>query len=218
MTEYTTQDKSKMSRTIFEIDIEGIVSEKKELQLVDEPLPMSENPDPNWVCDAVLTDRFGTIPLTLWKRDALDVQVGDYIRIESGHAWHGGVTKGYEELGGRLRIISRANSQRVSEETYDRIKRFEEEFYRLKENNVDPDWYLSQNGAKLVDASKRGNELYELSGLVPERTLKILKYKDPSTQQIYFCFVPDYIERPDEGMAWKFHLTEEEYENLNQEA
>tara|TARA_Y100000590_G_C15655566_1_gene990466 strand:+ start:535 stop:1191 length:657 start_codon:yes stop_codon:yes gene_type:complete len=218
LTEYTTQDKSEMKKSIFAIDIEGIVSEKNPPQLVNEPQSMSENPYPNWVSDAKLTDKFGEISLTLWKRDAIDVQVGDYIRIENGHEWHGGVTKGYEELGGKLHIISRANNLHVSTEIFARIKKFENEFNRLKENNDDPELFLSEHGAKFIDASSRGNELYELSGLIPERTLKILKYRDPSTNELYFCFVPDHIEKPDEGMAWKFHLTEYEYENLAREA
>ena len=47
---------------------------------------------------------------------------------------------------------------------------------------------------------------------------RFVKYKDPSTDRIYWSFVPDDILTADEGMAWKFQLEEKEYENLDGEA
>ena len=127
----------------------------------------------------------------------------------------------------------------------------------------EPKWFLVASGAKLIDASKRGNELYGIdmqttltvhypTGLestyydglpdldkflsevfttpvdsVPpsfpnflnnRNTLKILFYSDPSTNQLYISFVPYYIKKADDGMAWKFQLTRDEYDGLVSEA
>ena len=46
---------------------------------------------------------------------------------------------------------------------------------------------------------------------------RVVKYKDPSTDRIYWCCVPPEIQTADEGMAWKFGLTVEEYLNLEAE-
>ena len=80
------------------------------------------------------------------------------------------------------------------------------------------DKLLMELGANLIEKSRRGNELYALSCIIPTRTLKLLKYSDPSTGRIYVCFVPDTIETPDAGMSWKFQITDEEYKYLNVEA
>ena len=71
---------------------------------------------------------------------------------------------------------------------------------------------------ELIDASRRGNELYSIDSIIPGRTLKILKYKDASTSQPYISFVPNYMEKADEAMAWKFSLSGNEYGMLGGEA
>ena len=68
---------------------------------------------------------------------------------------------------------------------------------------------INELDAKLINRSKRGNEL---------RNAKILRYSDPSTGEIYADFVPEEIESADAAMAWKFYLTEEEYDGLEVEA
>ena len=55
-------------------------------------------------------------------------------------------------------------------------------------------------------------------GRTTGRMMKILYYRDPSTKEAYISFVPDEINKADEAMAWKFHLTPEEYDRLNIEA
>jgi hypothetical protein len=71
---------------------------------------------------------------------------------------------------------------------------------------------LKKTKAVLIDKSKRGNELYELA-LIPNYPLKYLKYEDPSTAgKTYGCYVPSEINSADAGMAWKFYITEEEYQ------
>jgi len=71
--------------------------------------------------------------------------------------------------------------------------------------------------AQLIDKSKRGNELYKIELIIWGRTLKLLKYKDPSTERIYVSFVRYECEKADEAMAWKFQLSEEEYRLLKVE-
>jgi hypothetical protein len=77
---------------------------------------------------------------------------------------------------------------------------------------------LQEAGAQRIDKSERGNELYKIENLIGGRTLKLLKYKDPSTERIYVSFVPYEYEKADEAMAWKFQLSESEYKLLNVEA
>ena len=85
----------------------------------------------------------------------------------------------------------------------------------LQLRDEDPDLFLHEIKAKLKKYSKRGNELYEANGLLPnKKKLKILKYRDPSTDRIYISFVPEHLNDPDEAMAWKFSITKQQYQNL----
>jgi hypothetical protein len=77
---------------------------------------------------------------------------------------------------------------------------------------------LQEAGAKRIDKSERGNELYKIENLIRGRTLKLLKYKDHSTDRIYVSFVPYQYEKADAAMAWKFQLSEGEYKLLKIEA
>ena len=75
---------------------------------------------------------------------------------------------------------------------------------------------IDELDAKLIDRSKRGNELFEVDLFEPSNA-KILRYTDPSTNEVYADFVPDEIDNADAAMAWKFYLTEEEYDGLSVE-
>jgi len=78
---------------------------------------------------------------------------------------------------------------------------------------------IEELGAKLVDKSQRGNELYVIRDtLINGRSLKILKYKCPSTDRLYHSFVPDDTYNADYAMAWKFNLNLDEYAMLEIEA
>ena len=81
---------------------------------------------------------------------------------------------------------------------------------------------LREARAQLIDKSKRGNELYKIEDDMlierDSRPLKLLKYKDLSTDRIYVSFVPYEYEKADAAMAWKFQLSEEEYKLLKTEA
>ena len=98
-----------------------------------------------------------------------------------------------------------------------RIQEFERNFNT--HGKSDPEYFFHVTlDTELIDASRRGNELYSIDSIIPGRTLKILKYKDASTSQPYISFVPNYMEKADEAMAWKFSLSENEYGGISGEA
>ena len=76
---------------------------------------------------------------------------------------------------------------------------------------------------RLIDRSKRGNELYEVDMFQPNNA-KILRYRDPSTGEIYAQTVAEHDEKgedintADAAMAWKFWLSEDEYDGMGIEA
>ena len=110
----------------------------------------------------------------------------------------------------------------VTPEEYKRMREFERSFNSLRTKS-DPEYFLHvTSGAQLIDASRRGNELYSIDTIIHGRSFKILKYRDPSTKvqdpttgewvgQLYISFVPEHINKADHGMAWKFRLTPGEY-------
>jgi len=123
-----------------------------------------------------------------------------------------------KKLRGRKRTVrsERSTTRAISDELpgwgWREIRDFENRFRTMRDE--DPDQILVEAGAKLKNFSKRGNELYEAKRIIRNRTLKILKYVDPSTGRIYISFVPDHINDADEAMAWKFNITKQEYQNL----
>ena len=99
---------------------------------------------------------------------------------------------------------------RVTPEEYRRMQAFERSFATVGKS--DPEYFLHvTSGAKLIDASRRGNELYSIDTIIRGRSLRLVKYRDPSTGQAYVCFVPSHINKADHGMAWKLRLTSREY-------
>ena len=99
---------------------------------------------------------------------------------------------------------------RVTPEEYRRMQAFERSFTAVGKS--DPEYFLHvTSGAKLIDASRRGNELYSIDTIIRGRSLRLVKYRDPSTGQPYICFVPNHINKADHGMAWKLRLTPREY-------
>ena len=101
------------------------------------------------------------------------------------------------------------------------MQEFERNFTTVGKS--DPEYFLHvTSGAKLIDASRRGNELYSINTIIRGRSLRLLKYRDTSTKvqdiltgewigQPYVCFVPEHFNKADHAMAWKFRLTPREY-------
>lgn len=78
---------------------------------------------------------------------------------------------------------------------------------------------IKELDAKLIDESARGNKLYAIVGILPnDREVRMVAYGDPSTERFYASMVPNDIEKADAAMAWKFSLTEEQYDKLKVEA
>jgi hypothetical protein len=84
----------------------------------------------------------------------------------------------------------------------------------------------------LISRSARGNALYEMlyDQVFPNRDYwynrggknpRFLTYTCPSTGRFYACLIPHDAANgkdPDAMMAWKFHLTTQQYANLTAEA
>ena len=85
--------------------------------------------------------------------------------------------------------------------------------------NVDFEELEAHTLLRKLDESDKGNELYQIQLDADGEKIfpRFVKYKDPSTDRIYWSFVPDDILTADEGMALKFGLTVEEYLNLEAE-
>ncbi len=99
------------------------------------------------------------------------------------------------------------------------IQNMEQRMVALKLLN--PVTLLEGTGAKLLNRSNRGNELYLIKGLFSQPAY-FLKYVCPSTGRIYISGIdPEFAqENPlaDSCMAWKHQLTDEEYAQLEIEA
>jgi len=92
------------------------------------------------------------------------------------------------------------------------ISNVEERAKKLQEMGVEK--LLKKSKANILNTSLRGNSLYVIDEMIPNYELKYLVYEDPSTKgKIYGCFVPSEFTTADQAMAWKFYLTENEYEN-----
>mgnify|MGYP001175747254 FL=1 len=123
-----------------------------------------------------------------------------------------------KKLKDRKRTVrsERSTTQSLSDELpgwgWREVRDFQNRFQSMRDE--DPDQILVEAGATLKDFSKRGNELYETRRIIRNRTLKILKYVDPSTGRTYISFVPDHINDADAAMAWKFSITKQQYRDL----
>ena len=79
---------------------------------------------------------------------------------------------------------------------------------------------LKESKTKLLDKSKRGNELYIVKGIFNQDAY-FLKYTCPSTGRIYVSGIDPEIGKQgsaDNSMAWKFQLEKSDYEKLIIEA
>lgn len=65
---------------------------------------------------------------------------------------------------------------------------------------------------RLVHQTGR-NMLYSLDGVF-KKSMKVLRYRCPSTNREYFKFVPPDMTDADHAQAWSFQLTPEEYESI----
>jgi len=88
---------------------------------------------------------------------------------------------------------------------------------------VGPERLIEEAGAKLIDKSKKGNELYMIAEKegVFRQDAYFLKYEDPSTDRVYVSGVDPSVgseKDADKAMAWKFHMTKDEYLDMKVQA
>jgi len=108
-----------------------------------------------------------------------------------------------------------------------KLKNMEQRYIAL--DMFGPDEVVKQTKATLIDVYKSTSEnlkkdteieLWEIpkGQLIENRSVKMLKYKDPSTGRPYFSYVTADIMTAKDGMAWKFQITPEQYSSLKQQA
>ena len=116
----------------------------------------------------------------------------------------------------RSTTIANPNTMTVTAEVAKRIQEYENDFNTMGQS--DPEYFLVKWNAEFIDSSKRGNEIYANSTIIPGRTLKLVKYRDPSTGQLYLVHVPDGINDPDDGVGWTLGLSGDDYRGMGGEA
>ena len=116
----------------------------------------------------------------------------------------------------RSTTIANPNTTTVTLEVANRIREYENDFKTMGQS--DPEYFLVKWNAEFIDSSKRGNELYANRTIIPGRTLKLVKYPDTSTGQLYLVHVPDGINDPDDGVGWTLGLSGDDYRRMGDEA
>ena len=151
------------------------------------------------LCGAVVLfwSIFWAVRLYRRRSQRRDDNVKDIIELTTdGHAQHS-VT------------IANLNTTTVTAEVAKRIREYENDFNTMGQS--DPEYFLVKWNAEFIDSSKRGNELYGNSTIIPGRTLKLVKYPDTSTGQLYLVHIPDGINDPDDGVGWTLGLSGDDY-------
>ena len=116
----------------------------------------------------------------------------------------------------RSTTIANLNTTTVTAEVAKRIREYENDFNTMGQS--DPEYFLVKWNAEFIDSSRKGNEIYANSSIIPGRTLKLVKYRDPSTGTLYLVHVPDGINDPDDGVGWTLGLSGDDYRGMGGEA
>ena len=113
-------------------------------------------------------------------------------------------------------VLANPNTTTVTAEVAKRIREYENDFNTMGQS--DPEYFLVKWNAEFIDSSRKGNEIYQNTTIIPGRTLKLVKYRDPSTGQLYLVHVPDGINDPDDGVGWTLGLSGDDYRGMGGEA
>ena len=116
----------------------------------------------------------------------------------------------------RSTTIANPNTMTVTAEVAKRIREYENDFNTMGQS--DPEYFLVKWNAEFIDSSRKGNEIYQNTTIIPGRTLKLVKYRDPSTGTLYLVHVPDGINDPDDGVGWTLGLSGDDYKGMGGEA
>jgi len=112
-------------------------------------------------------------------------------------------------------LFKKVSKRNITPKEILQIKNIEQRYIALRMYGFEK--LFNELPNKLLDKSKRGNELYDLV-IDDNLTAKVLKYKCPSTDRVYLSAVPFDMTKADQSMAWKFGMNENEYELLRVEA
>ena len=96
------------------------------------------------------------------------------------------------------------------------VRNIEKRTNMLKKMGVEK--FIEATEAILIDGNDRGIELYSSDKIIEGKVVKFLIYRDTSTNEPYISYVKPSCNTADEGMAWKHHLTVEQYRRLKIEA
>jgi hypothetical protein len=113
-------------------------------------------------------------------------------------------------------VLANPNTTTVTAEVAKRIREYENDFNTMGQS--DPEYFLVKWNAEFIDSSRKGNEIYQNTTIIPGRTLKLVKYRDPSTGTLYLVHVPDGINDPDDGVGWTLGLSGDDYRGMGGEA
>ena len=113
-------------------------------------------------------------------------------------------------------VLANPNTTTVTAEVAKRIREYENDFNTMGQS--DPEYFLVKWNAEFIDSSRKGNEIYQNTTIIPGRTLKLVKYRDPSTGTLYLVHVPDGIDDPDDGVGWTLGLSGDDYKGMGGEA
>gem|GEM_PF-6456138 len=96
------------------------------------------------------------------------------------------------------------------------IKNIEKRTNMLKKMGVEK--FIESTEAVFIDSNDRGIELYSSDKIIENKVVRFLVYRDTSTNEPYISYVKPDCESADEGMAWKHHLSIEQYRRLKVES
>jgi hypothetical protein len=112
-------------------------------------------------------------------------------------------------------LFDKITKKEISAQEVVRLENIEQRYIALK--TIGAEKILKELDAELIHKTDR-NELYGLDGIIKDKTIKMLKYKCPSTGREYVKFVPYEMKNADEAQGWSFRLEFKEYQKLNIES
>ncbi|MBI5698534.1 MAG: hypothetical protein HZC29_08685, partial [Thaumarchaeota archaeon] len=118
----------------------------------------------------------------------------------------------------RKEMWEKITKQQITAEEVVKIENQDQRMVALKYYGTER--LLKDFDAKLIDESKRGNKLYEVSNLIPNEKVKLLVYSfvtKTGETKTYTDFILEKFKQADNGMAWKHNMTAPQYSLLHRE-
>ena len=115
-------------------------------------------------------------------------------------------------------LFEKIITRKISAKEIIKLENMEQRMAALK--FIGTETFISELGAKVINKSRRGNELLEVKSIFPT-TQYCLRYRCPSTGREYVSFVDPIVGKKkdaDKAMAWKFGLESRQYDTLEIES